>query len=126
MCYLHYFVILVDNSLPPGKARQRQAELKSVLDPQTKKRVGESLECQKILEIPLKYYFPEILIQRVKKMEPEEIARRIQQFDQEMCSENFLSELKGVLPTPEQVRFPLNTRALVVKSCLDWQTQCIP
>lgn len=65
-------------------ARQRQAELKSVLDPQTKKRV-------------------EILIQRVKRMEPEEIARRIQQFDQEMCSENFLSELKGVLPTPEQI-----------------------
>ncbi|KAH0830475.1 hypothetical protein J3R83DRAFT_1923 [Lanmaoa asiatica] len=65
-------------------ARQKQAELKSVLDPQTKKRV-------------------EILIQRVKKLEPEEIARRIQQFDQETCTEVFLSELKGVLPTPEQV-----------------------
>ncbi|KIJ69530.1 hypothetical protein HYDPIDRAFT_106175 [Hydnomerulius pinastri MD-312] len=65
-------------------ARQRQAELKSVLDPQTKKRV-------------------EILIQRVKKLEPEEIARRIQQFDQETCTEVFLSELKPVLPTPEQV-----------------------
>jgi hypothetical protein len=59
-------------------------------------------------------------------MEPEEIARRIQQFDQEMCSENFLSELKGVLPTPEQVRYPLDTWALVVKSFSDWQTQCIP
>lgn len=47
---------------------------------------------------------PEILIQRVKKLEPEEIARRIQQFDQETCTEVFLSELKGVLPTPEQVR----------------------
>ena len=46
----------------------------------------------------------EILMKRVKKMEPEEIARRIKQFDQEMCTENFLSELKGVLPTPEQVR----------------------
>lgn len=45
----------------------------------------------------------EILIQRVKKLEPEEIARRIQQFDQETCTEVFLSELKGVLPTPEQV-----------------------
>lgn len=65
-------------------ARQKQAELKSVLDPQTKKRV-------------------EILIQRVKKLEPEDIARRIQQFDQEMCTEVFLSELKPVLPTPEQV-----------------------
>jgi cytokinesis protein len=44
-------------------------------------------------------------MKRVKKMEPEEIARRIKQFDQEMCTENFLSELKGVLPTPEQVRY---------------------
>lgn len=59
-------------------------------------------------------------------MEPEEIARRIQQFDQEMCSENFLSELKGVLPTPEQVRYPLNAWSIVVKSFIDWQTQCIP
>ncbi|KAH7930908.1 actin-binding FH2 [Leucogyrophana mollusca] len=65
-------------------ARQKQAELKSVLDPQTKKRV-------------------EILIQRIKKLQPEEIARKIQQFDQEMCTELFLSELKPVLPTPEQV-----------------------
>lgn len=65
-------------------ARQKQAELKSVLDPQTKKRV-------------------EILIQRVKKLEPEEIARKIQQFDQDMCTEVFLRELKPVLPTPEQV-----------------------
>lgn len=48
---------------------------------------------------------PEILMKRVKKMEPEEIARRIKQFDQDMCTENFLSELKGVLPTPEQVRY---------------------
>ncbi|KAI6038969.1 hypothetical protein EDC04DRAFT_3112644 [Pisolithus marmoratus] len=65
-------------------ARQKQAELKSVLDPQTKKRV-------------------EILIQRVKKLQPEEIARKIQQFDQDMCTEVFLRELKPVLPTPEQV-----------------------
>lgn len=43
-------------------------------------------------------------MQRVKKLEPEEIARRIQQFDQETCTEVFLSELKGVLPTPEQVQ----------------------
>jgi hypothetical protein len=54
-------------------------------------------------------------------MEPEEIARRIKQFDQEMCTENFLSELKGVLPTPEQVRYPpfFSTPAKLV---LDWQT----
>jgi cytokinesis protein len=48
---------------------------------------------------------PEILIQRVKKLEPEEIARKIQQFDQELCTQVFLSELKPVLPTPEQVCF---------------------
>lgn len=65
-------------------AKQKRAELKSVLDPQTKKRV-------------------EILIQRVRQLEPEEIARRIQQFNQELCTEVFLSELKPVLPTPEQV-----------------------
>ena len=45
----------------------------------------------------------EILIQRVKKLAPEEIARKIQQFDQEMCTQLFLSELKPVLPSPEQV-----------------------
>lgn len=45
----------------------------------------------------------EILIQRVKKLEPEEIARKIQHFDQELCTQVFLSELKPVLPTPEQV-----------------------
>ena len=48
----------------------------------------------------------EILIQRVKKLEPEEIARKIQMFDQELCTQNFLSELKPVLPTPEQVSCP--------------------
>lgn len=45
----------------------------------------------------------EILIQRVKKLEPEEIARKILQFDQDLCTQVFLSELKPVLPTPEQV-----------------------
>jgi hypothetical protein len=45
----------------------------------------------------------EILIQRVKKLQPEEIARKIEDFDQELCTQVFLSELKPVLPTPEQV-----------------------
>ncbi|KAG2020618.1 cytokinesis protein sepA [Coprinopsis cinerea AmutBmut pab1-1] len=67
-------------------ARQRRAELKSVLDPQTKKRV-------------------EILIQGVKRLEPEEIAFKIQQFDQDLCTQGFLSELKPVLPSPEQASF---------------------
>lgn len=65
-------------------ARQKRAELKSVLDPQTKKRV-------------------EILIQRVRRLEPEEIARRIQQFDQEICTPVFLSELKSILPSADQI-----------------------
>lgn len=47
----------------------------------------------------------EILIQRVKKLEPEEIARKVEFFDQDLCTELFLSELKRVLPTPEQVKF---------------------
>jgi cytokinesis protein len=36
-------------------------------------------------------------------LEPEEIAFKIQQFDQELCTQVFLSELKPVLPSPEQV-----------------------
>lgn len=58
-----------------------------MLDPQTKKRV-------------------EILIQTVKRLEPEEIAMKIKHFDQEVCTEVFLSELKPVLPNPEQVFAP--------------------
>ncbi|KAL5511448.1 hypothetical protein ACEPAH_4664 [Sanghuangporus vaninii] len=65
-------------------AKQKKAELRSVLDPQTKKRV-------------------EILIQRVKNLQPEEIALKIEQFDKELCTETFLGELKNLLPTPEQV-----------------------
>jgi len=34
---------------------------------------------------------------------PEEIAYKIKQFDNELCTQLFLSELKGVLPSPEQV-----------------------
>ncbi|ELU44993.1 RhoA GTPase effector DIA/Diaphanous [Rhizoctonia solani AG-1 IA] len=65
-------------------ARQKRAELKSVLDQQTKKRV-------------------EIIIQRVKRLTPEEIATKILQSDREVCTESFLDELKRVLPSPEQV-----------------------
>lgn len=36
-------------------------------------------------------------------MEPEEVARRVQQFDQEICTPVFLSELKSILPSPEQI-----------------------
>jgi cytokinesis protein len=42
-------------------------------------------------------------MQRVKKLEPEEIARKIELFDPELCTDTFLSELKRLLPTPEQV-----------------------
>ena len=51
-------------------------------------------------------FISEILIQRVRKLQPEEIARKIQQYDQELCTQVFLSELKPVLPSPEQVLFP--------------------
>jgi cytokinesis protein len=45
----------------------------------------------------------EILIQRVKKLAPEEIAQGIKEFDPVVCTQVFLSELKRVVPTPEQV-----------------------
>lgn len=51
-----------------------------------------------------RFRFAEILIQTVKRLEPEEIAMKIKHFDQEVCTEVFLSELKPVLPNPEQVR----------------------
>ncbi|KIJ37716.1 hypothetical protein M422DRAFT_177632 [Sphaerobolus stellatus SS14] len=65
-------------------AKQKQAELKSVLDPQTKKRV-------------------EITIQRVRNLEPEQIAKKILQCDPELCTQVFLTGLKSVLPSPEQI-----------------------
>ncbi|KAI0033270.1 hypothetical protein K488DRAFT_85106 [Vararia minispora EC-137] len=65
-------------------ARQKRAELKSVLDPQTKKNL-------------------EILIQRVKKLAPEEVALKIRDFDPDVCTQTFLSGLKNVVPTPEQI-----------------------
>jgi len=39
----------------------------------------------------------------VKKLAPEEIAQGIKEFDSVVCTEVFLSELKRVIPTPEQV-----------------------
>ena len=45
----------------------------------------------------------EIIMQRVKRLSPEEIAMRIIQCDQEVCDEHFLRELVHVLPSPEQV-----------------------
>lgn len=65
--------------------REKRADLKSVLDPQTRKRV-------------------EIIIQRVKRHSPEEVAQQLLRLDPQLCSEQFLSELKPVLPSPEQVR----------------------
>jgi len=58
----------------------------------------------------------EILIQRVKKLQPEEIARKIQYFDQDLCTQVFLSELKPLLPTPEQVS---NDTGLVFSTRVD-------
>ena len=39
----------------------------------------------------------------MKKLAPEEIARKIQRFDQELCTQVFLSQLKPLLPSPEQI-----------------------
>lgn len=83
-------------------ARQKKAELRSVLDPTTKKHVGEILYYVH-RSILTEYFDAEILIQRVKRLQPEEIAFKIRSFDHELCTEVFLAELKTVLPTPEQV-----------------------
>jgi cytokinesis protein len=81
--------------------KHRKAELKSVLDPQTKKRVGQYRHCHLfVLSLTL---HTEIIIQRVKRLAPEEIAQQLLRMDPELCTENFLSELKTVLPSPEQV-----------------------
>jgi cytokinesis protein len=53
--------------------------------------------------VPLRLHLPEIIIQRVKKWSPEQIAKHLLLFDPELCTELFLSELKRVLPTPDQV-----------------------
>jgi cytokinesis protein len=45
----------------------------------------------------------EIIIRRVKRDSPEEIAQQLLRMDPELCTEGFLSELKNVLPSPEQV-----------------------
>lgn len=82
-------------------ANHKKVELKSVLDPQTKKRVGQCWHCH--LFILSLTSHTEIIIQRVKRLAPEEIARQLLRMDQELCTENFLSELKTVLPSPEQV-----------------------
>ena len=39
----------------------------------------------------------------MKKLAPEEIAQGIKEFDPVVCTQVFLSELKRVVPTPEQV-----------------------
>ena len=83
-------------------AARKRAELKSVLDPATKKRVGKYTTAQTVKR-SLRVITTEIIIQRIKKWAPEEIARHLLQFDPELCTELFLSELKRVLPTPEQV-----------------------
>jgi len=48
----------------------------------------------------------EILTKLVKNLSPEELAAKIASFDQGVCTQLFLSELKPILPTPEQVRIP--------------------
>ena len=45
----------------------------------------------------------ELLIGNVKPLSPEQIALKILQFDQTVCTELFLSQLEPVLPSPEQV-----------------------
>lgn len=95
------------------------------MDVETKKRVGE-LDVS-LLPGYLSDKLPpaEILIQGVKKLEPEEIARKIQQFDQDLCTQVFLSELKRVLPSPEQVCKTM-VNLTVTNQCSRWaSSMCI-
>jgi len=50
----------------------------------------------------------EILTKLVKNLSPEELAYKIATFDQGVCTQLFLSELKPILPTPEQVCTPFD------------------
>jgi len=45
----------------------------------------------------------EILMNRTKRLEPEQLCEKIVAFDRELCNFTFLSELNNLLPTPEQV-----------------------
>jgi len=86
-------------------ARQKQAELKSVLDSNTKKRVGKQTNRNHRAKASLTHG-TEILTKLVKNLSPEELAAKIASFDQGVCTQLFLSELKPILPTPEQARIP--------------------
>jgi cytokinesis protein len=44
-----------------------------------------------------------ILLQSLKQLSPEDIALKILQVDESVCTEVFLSEFEPVLPSPEQV-----------------------
>jgi hypothetical protein len=70
----------------------------------------------------------EIIIQRVKKLTPEEIALRILQFDPELCTESFLKEMKDVLPSPEQVSSSASFLVLILSHFYHagWETECVP
>lgn len=84
--------------------RRKKAELKSVLDPQIRKRVGKH-DARSLMVFVVSRYVPllEIMIQLIRKLTPEEISLKITEFDRDICTEVFLSELKPVLPSPEQV-----------------------
>lgn len=58
------------------------------------------MQCQHLI---LSFPLPEILMNRTKRLEPEQLCENILAFDKELCNLNFLSELNNLLPTPEQV-----------------------
>ena len=67
----------------------------------THRRRNESVS--RYLVVLLHLIVSEIIIQRVKRLSPEEIAHQLLLMAPDLCTENFLSELKPVLPSPEQV-----------------------
>lgn len=77
--------------------------------------------------LPLSKSIPEILMNRVKSLQPEEIADKIERFDKELCTETFLGELKNLLPNPEQVSHHGNAlQGCSSRPLLGWKTQYLP
>ena len=65
-------------------------------------------------------------MQRVKTLQPEEIAARIEQFDKDLCTETFLGELKNLLPTPEQVKIRFSAYGTYLHTAVGWKIERVP
>ena len=62
----------------------------------------------------------ELLMQLGKRLEPEEIAYKLEQFDPGTCTQTFLSELQRVLPSPEEVSAFLSVSMRYLRRNVGW------